>query len=123
MKNFKDLFVWKKAHDLVLLVYRLTSVFPKVEQYGLTGQLRRSATSIPTNIAEGCGRNSQADFAHFLQISFGSSQEVEYLSLLSFDLGYIESDQYKDLSHRVNEVKAMLIGLLVKVRNDSKNTQ
>ena len=123
MKNFKDLFVWKKAHDLVLLVYRLTSVFPKVEQYGLTGQLRRSATSIPTNIAEGCGRNSQADFARFLQISFGSSQEVEYLSLLSFDLGYIESNQYKDLSHQVNEVKAMLIGLLAKVRNESQNTQ
>jgi four helix bundle protein len=119
MKNFKDLFVWKKAHSLVLLIYRLTSCFPKFEQYGLTGQLRRSATSIPTNIAEGCGRNSQADFARFLQISFGSSQEVEYLSLLSFDLGYIESNQYKDLNHQVNEVKAMLISLLAKVRNES----
>ena len=105
MKNFKDLFVWKKAHQLVLFVYRLTSRFPKIEQYHLISQIRRSATSIPTNIAEGCGKSTQADFARFLQISLGSSQEVEYLVLLSYELGYIKPDQYRELNHQVNEIK------------------
>lgn len=123
MKNFKDLFVWKKAHELVLFLYRLTSRFPKVEQYNLTSQIRRSATSIPTNIAEGCGKSGQADFARFLQISIGSSQEVEYLALLCYELGYIKQDQYTQLDGQINEVKAMLISLVTKVRKDSMRTR
>lgn len=123
MKNFKDLFVWKKAHELVLFFYRLTAGFPKVEQYNLISQIRRSATSIPTNIAEGCGKATQADFARFLQISLGSSQEVEYLALLSYELGYLNADQYKNVDLQINEVKAMLIGLITKVRKDSLRTK
>ena len=121
MKNFRNLFVWKKAHQLALVLYRLTSGFPKTEQYNLVSQLRRAVTSIPTNIAEGCGKVTQPDFARFLQISLGSTHEVEYLALLSFELGYLQAEQYKILNSEINEVKAMLIGLVTKVRSHSSS--
>ncbi len=116
MKNFKELIVWKKAHENALLVYNGTKGFPKEEQFGITSQIRRAAVSVPTNIAEGCGRFTQKDFAHYLQTAFGSAQEVEYLSLLSFELGYLNQEQYKNMDSLINEVKAMLISLLKKVR-------
>lgn len=119
MKDFKKLVVWQKAHELVLLVYRLTKKFPKEERFNLIDQMRRSATSIATNIAEGCGNHSQKDFVSNLQISQGSSQEIEYLSILSRDLKYITLEEYEDLNSRINEVKAMLIGLIQKVRRDN----
>ena len=119
MKNYKDLIVWKKAHALVLSVYRYTSVFPKIEQYHLTSQLRRAATSVPTNLAEGSGKFTQADFARYIQISLGSAHEMEYLTFLSYELGYINDGQYKLLHEQTSEVKAMLIGLVNKVRKDS----
>jgi four helix bundle protein len=118
MKNFKDLIVCQKAHAFVLATYKATRNFPKEEQYNLTSQLRRAATSIPTNIAEGCGKFTQRDFAYYLQNALGSSQEVEYLVLLSFELGYLTLDQFKGMDSQVNEVKAMLISLLVKVRKE-----
>jgi four helix bundle protein len=118
MKNYKDLFVWQKAHALVLATYRVTKNFPKEEMYNLTSQLRRSATSTPTNIAEGCGKFTQRDFAHYLQISFGSAQESEYLIFLSFELGYMSLEEFKNLDTQVGQVKAMLLGLLGKVRRD-----
>jgi four helix bundle protein len=120
MKNYKDLLVWKKAHELVLYVYKQTSTFPNDEKYNLTTQIRRAATSVPTNIAEGCGRFTQRDFAQYLQVAFGSSHEVEYLVFLSYELGYLTDEHYKNLHVQVNEVKAMLISLLNKVRRDSK---
>ena len=116
MQNYKDLIVWKKAHELVLLVYRLTVAFPKVEQFSLTAQLRRAAVSIPTNMAEGCGKYTQPDLANYLQIALGSSNEVEYLVFLSHELGYLNEGSTKDLNVRVNEVKAMLITLIKKIR-------
>jgi four helix bundle protein len=116
MKNYKNLKVWLKAHALVLNVYKETNGFPKSEQFNLISQLRRSATSIPTNLAEGCGKYSQSDFANYLQTALGSSNEVDYLVLLSHDLGYLEDDIYKKLDTQVNEVKAMLISLVIKVR-------
>ena len=119
MKNYKDLIVWKKAHAIVLYVYRQTAGFPKGEQYNLTSQIRRAATSIPTNLAEGCGKFTQLDFAKYLQIALGSSHEVEYLAFLSHELGYIKDDHYKNLNSQVNEVKAMLISLVIKVRKES----
>ncbi|MEX2235208.1 MAG: four helix bundle protein [Cyclobacteriaceae bacterium] len=122
MKNYKDLIVWKKAHELVLLIYRETAGFPKIEQYNLTSQIRRVATSIPTNLAEGCGKLTQSDFARYLQISLGSTQEVEYLAFLSHALGYLREDQYKRMDKQINEVKAMLICLVTKVRKDSSST-
>ena len=116
MQNYKDLFVWAKAHDLVLYIYKLTVGYPKGEQFVLTSQLRRAAVSIPANIAEGCGKYSQADFANYLQTSLGSSNEVEYLTYLSHELGYMNTDSFKEVESHINEIKAMLISLLSKVR-------
>jgi four helix bundle protein len=120
MKNYKDLYVWQKSHAFVLIAYAATKNFPKEEQYNLTSQMRRAATSIPTNLAEGCGKFTQRDFAKYLQNAFGSAQEVEYLSFLSLELGYINLDEFKKLDSLINEVKAMLISLLLKVRKDVK---
>ena len=79
MQNCKNLIVWKKAHELVLYVYKLTAVYPKVEQFGLTSQLRRAAVPIPTNVAEGCGKYTQSDRVNYFQTALGSANEVEYL--------------------------------------------
>ncbi len=116
MRDFKNLIVWKKSHENALLIYELTKSFPKEERYGLISQLRRASVSIPTNIAEGCGKFTQKDFANFLQISLGSSHEVEYLILLSYELKYIDQTNYNNLNEAINEVKAMLIALVKKVR-------
>ena len=94
MQNYKDLKVWEKAHHFTLSVYKITKAFPKEEIYSLTNQLRRSASSIPANIAEGCGKKSQAEFAHFLNISLGSANESEYFLILSRDLNYLSEDNF-----------------------------
>ena len=112
MQDFKKLTVWKKSHDLTMRVYNLTSQFPREEIYGLTSQIRRASTSIPTNIAEGCGRKSSAEFARFLQIAIGSTSETEYLLFLAHDLKYLDSDQYDQLEDMIISVKKMLITLL-----------
>lgn len=83
MRDFRRLHVWQRAHQLTLAVYRLTESFPKDELYGFTSQMRRVATSIPTSIAEGCGRNSTFDFARFLQMSMSSAKGLEYQLLLA----------------------------------------
>ncbi len=116
MQDFKNLKVWEKAHGLTLEVYRHTKDFPKEELYSLTSQLRRSASSVPANIAEGCGKQTKADFAKFLNIALGSANETEYFLILSRDLNYINDDDFKILSKEANEVKAMLINLITKVR-------
>lgn len=116
MKDYKKLIVWQKGHDNAKLVYDFTKCFPKEERYGITSQIRRAVVSVPTNIAEGCGKFTQKDFARYLQIAFGSAQEAEYLSFLSFELGYLKEEQYVKTNSLINEVKAMLISLLKKVR-------
>ncbi len=92
MRDYRKLVVWEKAHQLVLFIYNITKAFPREEQYGLISQIRRAATSAPTNIAEGCGRYTQLDFAKYLQQAFGSMQEVQYLSFLSFELKYLDQE-------------------------------
>src|ERR1035437_2821821 len=87
MKNFRDLMVWQKAHSLTLASYRGTAEFPKQEIYGLISQIRRCSASIAANIAEGCGKGSNAEFQRFLQIAAGSASELEYHFLLAKDLG------------------------------------
>jgi len=116
MQNYQDLKVWQKAHAFTLHVYATTKNFPKEEIYGLTNQIRRCSSSIPANIAEGCGKNTQAEFAHFLNIALGSANESEYFLLLSKDLQYINDAQYALLSNEINQIKAMLIALIAKVR-------
>jgi len=117
MQNYKELKVWVKAHQLTLNVYRVTSCFPKDELYSLTSQLRRSTSAIPANIAEGCGKKSQKDLANFLNIALGSANESEYFLLLSRDLEYLPVGEHDSLHDIINEIKAMLISLIVKVRN------
>ena len=112
MQDFKKLQVWEKSHDLTMRIYNLTSQFSREEMYGLTSQIRRACASIPTNIAEGCGRKSSAEFARFLQIAIGSTSETEYLLLLAHDLKYLGSDQYNQLEDIIISVKKMLITLL-----------
>lgn len=116
MQNYKDLKVWVKAHEFVLSVYTVTQNFPKEEVYGLTSQLRRAAVAIAANIAEGCGKKTQSDFANFLNISLGSANESDYYILLAKDLSYIKPDNFLSLSAHINEIKAMLINLITKVR-------
>src|SRR5688572_27531802 len=117
MQNYKDLIVWKKAHALVLYVYKLTIDFPKVEQFSLTSQLRRAATSIPTNLAEGCGKYTQLDLANYLQTALGSSNEVEYLALLSHDLGYRSEEHTSELQSQSNLVCRLLLEKKKKKQN------
>jgi four helix bundle protein len=119
LKDFRELKVWGKAHQLTLDVYRATMTFPKDEQYGLTSQLRRAASSIPANIAEGCGRGSNIDFARFLQIAMGSASEVEYHLLLATDLNILTAAQHKHLELQIIEIKRMLSSLIQKIKADS----
>ncbi len=109
MQNFRDLIVWKKAHQNALLIYDSTKIFPKEEQYGITSQIRRAAVSIPTNIAEGSGKFTSKDFANYLQTSLGSAHEVEYLSLLSFELNYFSETQYNKINSLISEGNAYLL--------------
>ena len=116
MQNYKDLKVWEKSHQFTLSVYEFSKAFPREEIYSLTNQLHRAASSIPANIAEGCGKKTQLDFANFLNIALGSVNESEYFILLSKDLGYLQIDKYESLTVSINEIKAMLIVLISKVR-------
>jgi len=119
MRNFRKLSVWEKSHTLTLNIYKSTSSFPKEELYGLTSQMRRAASSIPSNIAEGCGRNTQAQFARFLNIAFGSASELEYQLILSKDLSFINNEAFSELIEKITEVKRMLYSLIQKVQTDN----
>lgn len=118
MRDFRSLQVWEKAHKLTLAVYKVTSTFPKDELYGLTSQLRRASASVPTNIAEGCGRDGEGELGRFMQIAMGSASEVEYLLLLSHDLNLIETIYYKQLTLDVTEVKRMMTAFILKLKAD-----
>lgn len=117
MQNYKDLRVWQKAHIFTLKVYECTKQFPKDEIYSLTNQIRRSASSIPANVAEGCGKNSNLELAHFLNIALGSANESEYFLILSKDLSYLNEENYNVMYLLINEIKSMLISLISKVRS------
>lgn len=119
MRDFRKYEVWQSAHALTLDIYLISNGFPANEQYGITSQLRRAAVSIPTNISEGCGRSSDADFARFIHIALGSAHEVEYLIQLCYDLKYIEESTYKDIDSKVNLIKRKLYHLEKKI--NSKN--
>lgn len=119
MKDFRKLAVWSKARSLALEVYRETQGFPPGECYGLTAQARRACASVPANLAEGCGRQTDREFARYLQIGMGSVTELEYHLLLARDLGYLTEDKYRDLQSKTVEVQRMLASLIRKVRPGS----
>lgn len=111
MRDFKKYDIWQLSHSLTLEVHKITSVFPKEELFGITSQIRRSAASIPTNISEGCGRNSDKEFNQFLNIALGSANETEYLLILSKDLNYINNEIFEKLEKEVNTIKSKIYKL------------
>jgi len=120
MQDYHQLEVWEKAHELALEVYRVTAEFPTAEKFGLTAQLRRSAVSIPANIAEGSARSSDREFARFLTIPLGSVAEADYHTLLARDLRLMDTTVHASVEERVAEVRRMLISLRKTVLSGSK---
>jgi four helix bundle protein len=118
VKDFRELKVWQKAHQLTLAVYELTATFPREELYGLTAQLRRAGSSIAANLAEGCGRNGDAELARFCSIAMGSASELEYHLLLARDLKLIKPKDYEALNQQATELKRMLTALMQKLIAD-----
>ncbi len=111
MRNFKKYDIWKLSHQLTLTIYTISNSFPKDETYNLVSQIRRSTLSIPTNIAEGCGRNSDKEFNQFLNIALGSATETEYLILLAKDLNYLNEVNYLLLDQQINTIKSKIYTL------------
>lgn len=111
MRDFKKYDIWQLSHSLTLEIYKITSNFPKEELYGLTSQIRRATASIPTNISEGCGRNSDREFNQFLNIALGSTSETEYLLILSKDLNYINIEKFETLEKEINTIKSKIYKL------------
>jgi four helix bundle protein len=119
VKNYRNLAVWAKAHQLILNVYKMTATFPKDELFGLTSQIRRSCSSIPANIAEGYGRGSDGELLRFLNIAGGSASELDYHLLLAHDIGLIDAQAYAQLELATNEVMRMLNGLIQKLKTEN----
>ena len=117
MRDFKKLKVWQRSHQLALDVYKSTKDFPKNEQYGLISQMRRSAVSIPSNIAEGYGKEGQAEFARYLRIAMGSASELEYQLILSHDLKYISRELFQTIEDEVIQLKKMLVVFTQRIAN------
>lgn len=112
MGTFKDLLVWKKGMELAKLIYECTAGFPIEERFGLVSQLRRCAVSIPSNIAEGYGRYSDKDLVHFLYIASGSCNELETQMILSYDLSFVDLEQFRKVESLINEISKILASLI-----------
>ena len=119
MHNFKELKVWQLSRQFVKEIYETTVSFRSEEKYGLISQLRRCAVSVPTNISEGSGRNTDKDFAQFLNISPGSAYELEILLILSHDVNFITTDQLEELTVKISEIQKMTFGLIKTLRQES----
>ena len=116
-RNFRELLVWQKAHALAVATYRATASFPAQELYGLTSQIRRSSASIPSNIAEGCGRGSSVELARYFQIARGSASELEYQILLAHDLQFLSPIDFQVISSEVVDIQKMLTSYRQKLLN------
>jgi len=122
MTSFRDLDVWKKAHDLVLDIYQVTERFPDREKYGIVAQLRRSSASVPANIAEGFGRPTTGEFLQSLGVSNGSLEETRYFLIVSFDLGLLQQNDYERLEGKCSVIAQMLGALRRSLRAKSKRS-
>jgi four helix bundle protein len=111
MRPHKKLEVWKKAIDFVTKIYKSTELFPDSEKFGLTSQIRRSAVSIPSNMAEGAGRTGKKEFIQFLSIAQGSTSELETQLIIANNLGYLKKEELK-LLDELDEISRMIIGLI-----------
>ena len=123
INSYKDLKVWNKAMDLTTMVYDALKTFPPKEEYGLSSQMRRSSVSIPSNIAEGYGRNSTLDYCRFLQIALGSAYELETQVELARRLDYVDNDTANKLTTQLTEVGRMLNSLINKIKPDKNKPQ
>ncbi|WP_373511551.1 four helix bundle protein [Persicitalea sp.] len=119
INTYRDLLVWQKAMVFVTSIYKASSSFPNAEQFALTSQIRRSAISIPSNIAEGYGRRSTGDYVRFLQISIGSLYEVQTQIVIAFNLNYIPKDHYDLLHPQSREIERMLSSLIQKIKDNA----
>lgn len=115
MRNYRELKVWEKAHALTLSIYKATESFPKAEMFGLTSQVRRCSSSVGANLAEGCGRQSDAEFRRFALIAMGSASELDYHLLLARDLNFLSLGIYAELSTALAEVRKMLTSLAARL--------
>lgn len=118
MKDFKSQVIWQRSHRLTVEIYKETKKFPQEEIYGLTSQIRRAVSSIPTNIAEGCGRRTNAELANFLNIASGSASEVEYELLLAKELGYITAEQCNIWTNDICELRSMMAAYMKKLKTE-----
>jgi four helix bundle protein len=121
LKNYKELKVWQKAYRFCIMIYKITKHFPKEERYGLTSQIRRSAVSVPSNIAEGYGRKTTQEYMQSLYIAYGSQCELETQILLAKDLGYIKTDDFEVLRKDIGEVERMLKALIKSLQKKQLN--
>lgn len=119
MQDFKSLHVWQKSHAVTLQIYEATRNFPESERFGITAQIRRASASIGANIAEGCCRQSDAEFNRFLFIALGSTAETENFILLSSDLGLLSDGMADELLSQLSEVRKMLIAFTRRLQSDS----
>jgi len=115
IESYKDLIVWQKSMDMVQLIYRQTRSFPNDERFGLVSQLRRAAVSVPSNIAEGYGRNSTQDYIRFLRIAIGSLCEVQTQLEIAFKENYMKKNEFAIISNLVTEIEKMTISLVKKI--------
>ncbi|MDE0598486.1 MAG: four helix bundle protein [Dokdonia donghaensis] len=115
MRDFRKYNIWELSHKLTLDIYTVSREFPQNESYSIVSQIRRASASIPTNIAEGCGRDSDAEFNRFLTIAMGSASETEYLLILSKDLQYINDEHFENLNSKVNIIKQKIYSLKQKL--------
>ena len=120
MKDYRQLKVWERSHRLTVTLYRVTARFPAEERYGLTSQIRRAAASIPANIAEGCGRDGDAELARFCRIASGSASELDYHLLLAKELGLLGDNSYRDLANEMGELRRMITTFLKKLTASSQ---
>ena len=120
MRDHKKLKAFELSDDLALMIYRITLNFPKEEVYGLTSQMRRAAVSIPSNIVEGCARESQAEYLRFLEIAFGSLRELSYQFDLACRLGYVKMNEVDNSKLKINEDEKVLAALLRSLRNPNQ---
>ena len=118
VRTHRDLDVWKKSIDLVTKIYKCTKDNPKEEVYGLTSQIRRSAVSIPSNIAEGSARTTKKDFSHFLAIALGSVAELETQLIISKNLGFLQDAVLEDLVSELTSIRRMTLGLRKSINNE-----
>ncbi|MBI2515301.1 MAG: four helix bundle protein [Opitutae bacterium] len=116
MKDYREILVWQRSHALTLEIYRGTQLFPKEELFGLTSQMRRAAASIPANIAEGCGRDGDAELKRFLNIALGSACELDYFILLAAELGYLSAKQSKPVATEIYEIRRMRGSFIKKLK-------